>query len=146
MVLDAIAPERMNQGSLTGQPVMSQLLSLIPRPLVAELAGEHQADCYSKKLYAYDHLVTMLHNAYGQCDSLRGLISGMQVSKHRLLHLGLLNTPCLSTLSDANARRPQKYFGALFHQLHALYMGAYRTAYRRTNGCWNGYSLWTQPL
>lgn len=124
MVLDAIAPERMNQGNLfTGQPVMSQLLSLIPKPLVAELVEEYQADRYCKELYTYDHLVTMLYNAYGQCDSLRGLISGMQVHHHRLLHLGLLKTPCRSTLSDANTRRKEEFFGALFHRLHALHMG-----------------------
>lgn len=124
MVINAIAPERMNQSSLfTGQPVISQLLSLIPKTLVAELVVDHGADRYCKKLYAYDHLVTMLYNAYGQCDSLRGLISGMQLSHHRLLHLGLLNTPCRSTLSDANKRRPEEFFGALFHRLHTLHMG-----------------------
>ncbi len=124
MVLDAIAPERMNQGSLfTGQPVLSQMLSLIPKSLVAELVAEHRADRYCKTLYSYDHLVTMLYNAYGQCDSLRGVISGMQVSHHRLLHLGLQNTPCRSTLSDANKRRPEAFFEALFHRLHALHRG-----------------------
>ena len=124
MVLDAIAPERMNQSSLfTGQPVMSQLLALIPKTLVAELVAEQRADRYCKKLYTYDHLVSMLYNAYGQCDPLRGLVSGMQVSHHRLLHLGLLNTPCRSTLSDENRRRPSEFFGALFHRLHALHMG-----------------------
>lgn len=114
----------MSQGSLfTGQPVMSQLLALIPRTLVAELTAQHRADRYCKKLYAYDHLVTMLYNAFGQCDSLRGLISGMQVSHHRLLHLGLLNTPCRSTLSDANKRRPAEFFEDLFHRLHTLHTG-----------------------
>lgn len=115
----------MSKGILfTGQPVMSQLLSLIPRSLVAELATEHQADRYCKKFRAYDHMVTMLYNAYGQCDSLRGLISGMQVNQHRLLHLGLLNTPCRSTLSDANSRRPAEFFQALFHRLYELHFAS----------------------
>lgn len=108
----------------TGQPVMSQLLSLIPRALVVKLALQHDADRYCKKFYAYDHLVTMLYNAYGQCDSLRSLISGMQVNQHRLLHLGLLKTPCRSTLSDANARRPAEFFEGLFHSLYALHYGS----------------------
>lgn len=115
----------------TGQPVMSQLLSLIPRSLVLELASEHQADRYCKKFRAYDHMVTMLYNAYGQCDSLRSLISGMQVNQHRLLHLGLLNTPCRSTLSDANSRRPAEFFQGLFHRLHALHFGSLPDSLKR---------------
>ncbi|MBL0129623.1 MAG: DUF4372 domain-containing protein [Flavobacteriales bacterium] len=41
----------MSQGSLfTGQPVLSQLLQLIPKNLVDRLAKEHQADRYCKTL------------------------------------------------------------------------------------------------
>lgn len=108
----------------TGQPVLSQVLSLIPRSLVAELAVLHRSDRYCKKFFAFDHVVTMLYNAFGQCDSLRNLISGMQVHQHRLRHLGLENTPCRSTLSDANAHRSEEFFRDLFHRLHALHFGA----------------------
>lgn len=107
----------------TGQPVMSQLLSLIPKSLVAELAFEHGADRYCKNFFAYDHLVALLFNSYVQCDSLRALISGMQVNQHRLLHWGLLHTPRRSTLADANTRRPAEFFEALFHRLYRLHMG-----------------------
>lgn len=102
---------------------MSQLLSLIPKSMVKELALEHGADRYCKNFFAYDHLVTLLFNSYTQCDSLRALIIGIQVNQHRLLHWGLLHTPRRSTLADANARRPSEFFEALFHRLHRLHMG-----------------------
>jgi hypothetical protein len=114
----------------TGQPVMSQLLSLIPRSLVKELAQKHQADRYCKRFFSYDHLVAMLYTSFSGCESLRELICGMQVSQHRLLHLGLLHTPCRSTLADANARRPEAFFGDLFHQLHCLHMGGLPDSYK----------------
>ncbi len=93
---------------------MSQLLSLIPKSVVKELALEYGADRYCKNFFAYDHLVTLLFNSFTQCDSLRALISGIQVNQHRLLHWGLLHTP---------TRRPSEFFEALFHRLHRLHMG-----------------------
>lgn len=107
----------------TGQPVMNQLLSLIPKSLVKELAEKHGADRYCKNFFSQDHLVTMLYSTFSQCGSLRELISGMQVNQHRLLHLGLLSTPCRSTLADANARRPEAFFEELLHRLYQLHMG-----------------------
>lgn len=101
----------MNQGSLfTGQPVMSQLLRMVPRWQVERLAKEHRADRYCKKFFAYDHVVTMLSACFLGCTSPQELISGMQASEHRLLHLGLKSTPRKSTLADANARRPEAFF------------------------------------
>ena len=112
----------MNQGSFfTGQPVMSQLLQLVPRWLVEQLAKAHKADRYCKKFFAYDHVVTMLSACFLGCTSLQELISGMQASEHRLVHLGLKNTPRKSTLADANARRPEAFFGALFHAVQRLH-------------------------
>jgi hypothetical protein len=114
----------MNQGSLfTGQPVMSQLLELVPRSLVERTAREHNADRYCKTLFSYDHVVTMLSACFWGCTSLQELISGMQASERRLLHLGLASTPCKSTLADANKRRPEAFFGELFHALYRLHHG-----------------------
>ncbi|MBK6755273.1 MAG: IS4 family transposase [Flavobacteriales bacterium] len=53
---------------------MSQLLSLIPKSLVRELAEKHQADRYYKRFFAYDHLVSMLYTSLRGCESLRELM------------------------------------------------------------------------
>lgn len=107
----------------TGQPVLNQLLSLIPRSLVNQLARRYKADRYYKKFKAYDHLVSMLFCGFNQCSSLREVITGLQANAHRLKHLGLLHTPRRSTLADANKHRSSEFFEALFHSLFKIHYG-----------------------
>lgn len=45
----------------------------------------------------------------------------MQVSFNQLSHLSMLNVPRRSTLSDANKRRDEAFFGKLYHRLYAYY-------------------------
>ncbi len=107
----------------TGQPVLTQLISLIPAGMVSRLSREYQCDRYCKKFTSYDHLVSMLFSSFHHCSSLRELITGLQANEHRLKHLGLKHTPRRSTLADANARRTADFFGALFHKLYQYYYG-----------------------
>lgn len=102
----------------TGQPVFTQLLSLIPKSLISALGSEHQANRYYKKFMVYDHLVTMLYAGYFQCTSIREVITGMKANTSRLGHLGLQNSPSRSTLSDANRSRSVKFFSELYHRLY----------------------------
>lgn len=107
----------------SGQPIFTQLLSLIPRSMVQTLSRDYKCDRYCKKFNAYDHLVTMLFSTFHHCSSLRELITGLQANSHRLNHLGLKYTPRKSTLADANARRSADFFGALFHRLYKHHYG-----------------------
>lgn len=107
----------------TGQPVFSQLLNLIPRYLVDRASKETQGNRYCKRFMAYDHLVTMLYAGYFQCTSLRELTTGLQANAQRLNHLGLKHTPRRSTLSDANCRRPDRFFATIYHELYKKYFG-----------------------
>lgn len=107
----------------TGQPILNQLLSLVPRTLINQLVVKHKANRYCKKFKTYDHLVSMLFCGFHQCTSLRELITGLQANSHRLNHLGLLHTPRRSTLADANKRRPALFFEDLFHALYKFHYG-----------------------
>ena len=107
----------------TGQPIFNQLLSLIPRSMVNELASKHKSDHYYKKFKAYDHLVSMLFSGFHQCSSLRELITGLQANAHRLNHLGILCTPRRSTLADANKHRSAIFFEMLFKKLYSFHFG-----------------------
>jgi len=108
----------------TGQPIFNQILSLIPRSAVRQLAREHQSDRYCKKFKAYDHLVTMLFCCFHQCSSLREVITGLQANAHRLQHLGVNYTPRRSTLADANKRRDAILFEKLFQAIHRHHYGS----------------------
>jgi hypothetical protein len=107
----------------TGQPILNQLLSLIPRGLINQLSLKHKANRYCKKFKTYEHLVSMLFCGFHQCTSLRELITGLQANSHRLNHLGLMHTPRRSTLADANKRRPALFFEDLFHALYKFHYG-----------------------
>jgi hypothetical protein len=116
----------------TGQPVMNQLLSLVPRSMVMELARKHQSDHYYKKFKAYDHLVSMLFSGFHHCSSLRELITGLQANAHRLHHLGVVHTPRRSTLADANKNRSAVFFEDLFMRLYHLHYGFYPDSFQAT--------------
>jgi len=105
----------------TGQPIFSQLLSLIPKSFVLKAAREHGSDRYCKRFSTYDHLVTMLYAAFQQCNSLREVITGLQANGTKLFHTGLSYTPRRSTLSDANERRKAKVFEDIYHKLYQRY-------------------------
>jgi hypothetical protein len=108
----------------TGQPLLTQILSLIPMWMVKKLARQHGADRYCKTFSSFDHLVTMLYAAFHQCNSIREVITGMQACASRLTHLGICSSPRRSTLSDANERRPAAFFESLYHQLYQRYYGS----------------------
>jgi hypothetical protein len=101
----------------TGQPIFTQLLSMISRSDVSKLSKKHDSDRYCKTFYTWDHLVSMLYCCFCQCNSTRELITGIQASFNRLNHLGMHSVPRKSTLCDANSRRPEELFSDLYHLL-----------------------------
>lgn len=107
--------------NFSGQPVFSQLLKLIDKSIVLKQAQIHESDHYYKKYKTYDHLVTMLYAIFHKCNSLREVVTGMQVCHQRLNHLGIYYSPRRSTISDANAKRTSKVFAAIYKSLYSKY-------------------------
>lgn len=107
----------------TGQPILSQLLSLVPLEDLRRIVRQHNGDRYCKRFKTYDHLVTLLYASFHHCESLREIMVGMQAHQHKLGQLGLRFTPSRSTLADANQRRPEAIFEQLYHVLYNRYYG-----------------------
>lgn len=107
----------------SGQPVLSQLLGLIPDSILCPLVQQHQSDRYYKTFKTRDHLISMLYACFHNCTSLRELTTGLAVSYNKLSHLNMRNLPCRSTLSDANAKRAESVFAQLYHCLYERYYG-----------------------
>jgi hypothetical protein len=105
----------------TGQPIFTQLLRYIPRPLFSQLVEKHNTDYYVKRFKTYDQLVSMLFAVFQRCTGIRELVTGMQAWFNKLQHLGLNNYPRKSTLSDANQKRTAALFEELFHKLSCRY-------------------------
>lgn len=67
-------------------------------------------------------------------DSLREIETAMTAEVRKLHHLGINTVPKRSTLSDANARRPEKFFEAVYRDLYAAGKGRLCSDSRRTGG------------
>ncbi|CAN5269547.1 hypothetical protein BH09BAC1_BH09BAC1_26610 [soil metagenome] len=109
--------------TFSGQPVFSQLVGLINKQAFNRLAESRCADRYTKKCGAWEHLVAMLYCVMSNCTSLREVTQGLAAYGDKLNHLGLDYTPPRSTLSDANARRDESFFGAAYAKLYASCSG-----------------------
>lgn len=100
-----------------GQPILSQLLSLIDKREIDKIASTNLSDHYTKKFTTYNHLVTMLYCILHKCSSLREVTTGMQACFTKLNHLGMTYCPRRSTLSDTNKRRSEKVFEEIYMML-----------------------------
>ena len=106
-----------------GQPLLGQILSFIDHSEVLRISKEHAGEHYVKHFDGWHHLVTMLYAIIMRFDSLREIQASMAVESRKLSHLGLTKIPRRSTLSDANKRRPEEVFGALYAALYHKYKG-----------------------
>jgi len=104
-----------------GQPIFSQVLSLIDSNLIDQSCKKHQADKFAKKLNFKDHLTTMLYTIFSRCTSIREVQAGLELCNGKLNHLNLQQVPARSTLSDGNARRGSEVFGSLYKSLYDKY-------------------------
>jgi Transposase DDE domain/Domain of unknown function (DUF4372) len=105
----------------TGQPVLSQILDVIPRSLIAKVNRKHQSNRYYKKLPLRVHLVSLLYGVFSYCNGLRELCEGLLACEGKLQHLGFDKAPARSTLSDANTRRSFLVFATLYEELLKQY-------------------------
>jgi Transposase DDE domain/Domain of unknown function (DUF4372) len=112
-----------NITNYVGQPIFSQLLSLIDDASIHSVCKEHQADKYAKKLTFKDHLTTMLYTIFSGCTSIREVQTGLELCNGKLNHFDLKKVPARSTLSDGNKKRSSKVFGALYQKLYDRYKG-----------------------
>ena len=103
----------------SGQPTFLQLVKLLPRDIVNRCVRQSNSDYYYKKFDTWHHLVTMLFTCYGNCKSLREVVSAMQALEGRLFSCGVRHFPTRSGFADANARRDSEVFERIFFELKA---------------------------
>lgn len=107
--------------SFAGQPILSQILDIIPSSLIYKANRKHQANRYYKKLPLRVHLVSLLYGVFSYCNGLRELCEGMLACEGKLSHLGLDKAPARSTLSDANNNRSYQVFETIYEGLLKQY-------------------------
>ena len=63
----------------------------------------------------------MLYAVIMRCDSLREITASLLAETHKLAHLGITFKIGRSTLADANKRRSEAIFEAIYRDLYATY-------------------------
>ena len=104
-----------------GQPVLSQILDVIPGSIINEANRKHKSNRYYKKLPLRVHLVSLLYGVFSYCNGLRELCEGMLACEGKLTHLGLDKAPARSTISDANTKRSYQVFETMYYELLKKY-------------------------
>jgi Transposase DDE domain/Domain of unknown function (DUF4372) len=104
-----------------GQPVLSQILDVIPGSIINSANRKHKSNRYYKKLPLRVHLVSLLYGVFSYCNGLRELCEGMLACEGRLTHLGLDRAPARSTISDANSKRSYQVFETIYYELLKKY-------------------------
>ena len=67
-----------------------------------------------KSFSGFTHLLTMLYAVIQRFDSLREIETPITAEMCKLHHVGIDTVPRRCTLSDANARRPEKFFEEVY--------------------------------
>ena len=105
----------MGKGSnFFGQPIYGQLIKSLNREKILEISRKYGGEKYVKSFDGYTHLLTMLYAEIQRFDSLREIETSMTAEVRKLKHLGIESVPKRSTLSDANARRSEKFFEEVY--------------------------------
>ena len=105
----------------TGQPIYTQLLSLVDKQRIKQISHAGGFDRYVKKFDSYSHFVVMLYGVLMRHDSLREIVIGMLSEAGKLQHLGIDYMVKRSTLSEANNRRDNDFFGQVYFSLFEKY-------------------------
>lgn len=107
--------------NLSGQPIICQLLSYIPRALIDSCVEQHQSDRYYKTLTTFKQLTFLFYGIITKCGSLNSLCKNLLFLEDKLIYLGINKLPAVSTLSDANINRSSEVFATLYQQLYLYY-------------------------
>ena len=124
-----------------GQPIYGQLIKSLDREKIVEISRKHGGEKYVKSFDGYTHLLTMLYAVIQRFDSLREIETSMTAEVRKLRQVGIETVPRRSTLSDANARRSEKFFEEVYRDLYAANKDILSSDSRR-----NGTEEWIKQL
>jgi len=106
-----------NNKNLVGQPILKQILDILPKEKFMRLVTELNTDRYYKAFYSYDQLILMLFGIFSRCDSMSEVCDGMRALAGKLNHLGMYIAPAKSTAGDALRNRPEELFRLYYFKL-----------------------------
>ena len=105
----------------SGQPLYGQVLKLLDKSKILDFSRQNGGEKYTKRFNCWIHLVVMLYAVIMRFDSLREITASLLAETRKLAHLGITFKIGRSTLADANKRRPEAIFEAIYRDLYATY-------------------------
>ena len=104
-----------------GQPMYNQVIKLLDKSKILQISQELGGERYTKHFNVWIHLVVMLYAVIKRFDSLREITTSLLADTKKLAHLGIMFKISRSTLADANKRRSETIFEAIYRDLYARY-------------------------
>ena len=104
-----------------GQPMYNQVIKLLDKSKILQISRELGGERYTKHFNVWIHLVVMLYAVIKRFDSLREITTSLLADTKKLAHLGIMFKISRSTLADANKRRSETIFEAIYRDLYARY-------------------------
>lgn len=108
----------------SGQPLYGQVIKLLDKSKILQISRENGGERYIKRFNGWIHLVVMLYAVIMRFDSLCEITASLLAETRKLAHLGITFKIGRSTLADANRRRPETIFEAIYRDLYATYRQA----------------------
>lgn len=105
----------------SGQPLYGQVIKLLDKSKILRFSREDGGERYTKRFDCWVHLVVMLYAVIMRFDSLREIAASLLAETRKLAHLGINFKIGRSTLADANKRRTEAIFEAIYRDLYATY-------------------------
>ena len=104
-----------------GQPLYSQVIKLLDKSKILQISQALGGERYTKRFNVWIHLIVMLYAVIKRFDSLREITTSLLADTRKLAHIGITFKIGRSTLADANKRRPEAIFEAIYRDLHVRY-------------------------
>ena len=106
-----------------GQPLYSQVINLLDKAKILHISREQGGEHYTKRFSVWIHLIVMLYAVIKRFDSLREITTSLLADTNKPAHIGITFKIGRSTLADANKRRSEAIFEAIYRDLYARYKG-----------------------
>jgi hypothetical protein len=106
-----------SQKHLVGQPIIKQIIQMIPRDEFAVLVKKKGSDRYYKAFSSWDDPVSMLFGIFSRCDSMGEVCEGMRAPGGKLNYLGMDCAPAKSTAGDGLRNRSEALFKEFYFKL-----------------------------
>ena len=110
-----------NSKKLVGQPLLKQIIKMLPRDEFDLLVAKYGSDRYYKTFFSWEQLIVMLFGIFSRCDSMGEVCDGMRALGGKLNHLGMDVAPAKSTAGDALRDRVEGLFRLYYFSLIAYF-------------------------